>query len=84
MHYQRTFRLGLLEIRNSCYSWKQVFVILLIHLVVHALETLTDEIYNKAKLHLQEIEELGGMPEAIEQGVPKLRIEEFGGSHLGQ
>ena len=42
----------------------------------HALEALTNEIYAKAKVHLQEIEELGGMPEAIEQGVPKLRIEE--------
>ena len=42
----------------------------------HALEALTEEIYNKAKLHLQEIDDLGGMPEAIEKGVPKLRIEE--------
>ena len=42
----------------------------------YALEALTDEIYNKAKSHLVEIEELGGMPEAIEQGIPKLRIEE--------
>lgn len=41
-----------------------------------ALEALTDEIYNKAKTHLVEIQELGGMPEAIEQGIPKLRIEE--------
>ena len=41
-----------------------------------ALEALTDEIYNKAKAHMVEIDELGGMPEAIEQGIPKLRIEE--------
>lgn len=41
-----------------------------------ALEALTNEIYNKAKSHLVEIEDLGGMPEAIEQGIPKLRIEE--------
>ena len=42
----------------------------------HALEALTNEIYNKAKAHLQEVDELGGMPDAIEQGIPKLRIEE--------
>ncbi len=42
----------------------------------HALEALTDEIYRQAKEHMAEIEQLGGMPEAIEQGIPKLRIEE--------
>lgn len=42
----------------------------------YAMEALTDEIYQKAKSHMAEIESLGGMPEAIEQGIPKLRIEE--------
>ena len=40
------------------------------------MEALTLEIERKARVHLAEIAELGGMPEAIEQGIPKLRIEE--------
>ena len=39
-------------------------------------ETLTDEIANKAWQLIQEVEELGGMTKAIEAGIPKLRIEE--------
>lgn len=39
-------------------------------------EYLTETLYNKAKEHLAEIEEHGGMVKAIEKGVPKLRIEE--------
>jgi methylmalonyl-CoA mutase len=42
----------------------------------HYLETLTTELYDKAKLLLQEIERLGGMSKAIEAGIPKMRIEE--------
>lgn len=42
----------------------------------YAMEALTEEIYQRAKEHMAEIEALGGMPEAIEQGIPKLRIEE--------
>lgn len=40
------------------------------------LETLTNELANKAWRHILEIEELGGMAKAIESGIPKLRIEE--------
>ncbi|MEN8156049.1 MAG: methylmalonyl-CoA mutase [Bacteroidota bacterium] len=39
-------------------------------------ETLTHEIAQKAWEHIQEIEELGGMANAIETGLPKMRIEE--------
>ncbi len=40
------------------------------------LETLTKELVDKAWATIQEIEELGGMAKAIEQGFPKMRIEE--------
>ena len=39
-------------------------------------ETLTNEIANKAWALIQEVEELGGMAKAIETGIPKMRIEE--------
>lgn len=39
-------------------------------------ESLTDEIANKAWALIEEVEELGGMTKAIEAGIPKLRIEE--------
>ena len=39
-------------------------------------ESLTEDIANRAWDHIQEIEELGGMTKAIETGVPKMRIEE--------
>jgi methylmalonyl-CoA mutase len=39
-------------------------------------ESLTDEIAEKAWALIQEVEELGGMTKAIEAGIPKLRIEE--------
>ena len=39
-------------------------------------EKLTEEIANKAWIHIQEIEELGGMAKAIETGIPKMRIEQ--------
>ena len=39
-------------------------------------ESLTAELADKAWTLLEEIEELGGMAKAIEQGLPKLRIEE--------
>lgn len=39
-------------------------------------ERLTQELADKARAHLKEIEELGGMARAIEAGVPKIRIEE--------
>lgn len=40
------------------------------------IENRTEEIANKAWELLQEVEELGGMTKAIEQGIPKMRIEE--------
>ena len=42
----------------------------------HLVERLTHEMAGKVRVHLQEIEDLGGMTKAIESGVPKLRIEE--------
>ncbi|MFN0246477.1 MAG: methylmalonyl-CoA mutase [Kofleriaceae bacterium] len=39
-------------------------------------EWLTDQLAKRARAHIAEIEELGGMVKAIEAGVPKLRIEE--------
>lgn len=40
------------------------------------IESLTNELIEKAQKHIEEIEELGGMTKAIETGVPKMRIEE--------
>ena len=42
----------------------------------YAVERLTHDLAARARAHLAEVEELGGMAEAIAQGVPKLRIEE--------
>ena len=39
------------------------------------LEILTQEILQKAKKHIKEIEKAGGMSKAIEKGIPKLKIE---------
>lgn len=39
-------------------------------------ESLTNEIAQKAWILIEEVEELGGMTKAIESGIPKLRIEE--------
>ncbi|MFC0557745.1 methylmalonyl-CoA mutase [Halalkalibacter alkalisediminis] len=39
-------------------------------------ESLTQELLQKAWAHIEEIEELGGMAKAIETGLPKMRIEE--------
>jgi len=39
-------------------------------------ERLTRQLAERAWAHIQEIEELGGMTKAIEEGLPKLRIEE--------
>lgn len=39
-------------------------------------EKLTQELAKKAWGHIQEVEEAGGMAKAIEQGIPKMRIEE--------
>lgn len=40
------------------------------------LERLTHELATRARAHIQEVEAMGGMLRAIEQGLPKLRIEE--------
>jgi methylmalonyl-CoA mutase len=42
----------------------------------HYVEWLTDQLATRAWALIQEVEELGGMTKAIEQGLPKLRIEE--------
>jgi methylmalonyl-CoA mutase len=42
----------------------------------HYIERLTHDLAAKALDHIAEIDSLGGMAKAIEQGVPKLRIEE--------
>ncbi len=42
----------------------------------HYLEALTEGLIARAEAHMVEIEALGGMTCAIEQGLPKLRIEE--------
>jgi methylmalonyl-CoA mutase len=42
----------------------------------HYVERLTHDLAAKALAHIAEIDELGGMTQAIEAGVPKLRIEE--------
>jgi len=39
-------------------------------------ERLTHDLAEKAMEHIREVEELGGMAKAIEEGLPKLRIEE--------
>ena len=39
-------------------------------------EYLTDQLARRAWGHIQEVEELGGMAKAIENGLPKMRIEE--------
>jgi len=40
------------------------------------METLTKELADEAREIIDEIEELGGMTEAIISGMPKMRIEE--------
>jgi len=42
----------------------------------HYVEYLTGELIRKARIHLTEIDEMGGMAKAIEEGLPKRRIEE--------
>lgn len=39
-------------------------------------ETLTHELMKRAWMHIMEVEKLGGMAKAIENGLPKMRIEE--------
>ncbi len=39
-------------------------------------ERLTRDLYDRALLHIREVEKLGGMARAIETGLPKMRIEE--------
>ena len=39
-------------------------------------ESLTNDLANKAWAHIKEVEDFGGMAKAIEAGIPKMRIEE--------
>ncbi|MFT6338657.1 MAG: methylmalonyl-CoA mutase [Halioglobus sp.] len=39
-------------------------------------EYLTEQLVERARVHLKEIESYGGMTKAIEKGIPKMRIEE--------
>jgi methylmalonyl-CoA mutase len=39
-------------------------------------ESLTNELMQKALIHIKEIEDAGGMIKAIEKGIPKMRIEQ--------
>jgi len=39
-------------------------------------ETLTSDLIEKAMIHINEIENAGGMTKAIEKGIPKMRIEQ--------
>ncbi|WP_228693312.1 methylmalonyl-CoA mutase [Lunatimonas sp.] len=48
------------------------------------LEYLTDNLLIRAEEHMREIEQLGGMAKAIEQGVPKMRIEEAAARKQGR
>lgn len=40
------------------------------------IEYLTEQLVDRAQVHLKEIESYGGMTKAIEKGIPKMRIEE--------
>jgi methylmalonyl-CoA mutase len=40
------------------------------------IETLTQQLLQRAQTHIAEIEQLGGMAAAIERGIPKMRIEQ--------
>lgn len=42
----------------------------------HYVEYLTHQLVERARMHIEEVEALGGMAKAIETGVPKMRIEE--------
>jgi len=42
----------------------------------YLMESLTDELVEKALEKIQEIETMGGMAKAVESGMPKLMIEE--------
>lgn len=47
-------------------------------------EALTDQLMKRAWLHIEEIENLGGMAKAIETGLPKMRIEEAAAKRQAQ
>lgn len=42
----------------------------------YMMETLTQELYDEALEIIDEVEELGGMTQAVASGMPKMRIEE--------
>jgi len=45
--------------------------------VSYYIEQLTQQLYEKAQIMLDEIEHLGGMTKALETGLPKTKIEEL-------
>lgn len=47
-------------------------------------ERLTKDLMDKAWAHMEEIESLGGMAKAIEQGIPKMRVEEAAARKQGR
>lgn len=49
----------------------------------YMMETLTNEVYEKALKIINEIDELGGMAKAVDTGMPKLRIEESSARRQG-
>ena len=42
----------------------------------YMMESLTDEVYTKAKRIVDDVEKMGGMAKAVASGWPKLKIEE--------
>lgn len=40
------------------------------------MESLTNEVYEKAKRTVEEVEKMGGMAKAVASGWPKLKVEE--------
>ncbi len=40
------------------------------------IESLTQQLIERALVHIREVEEMGGMTKALEQGIPKMRIEQ--------
>jgi methylmalonyl-CoA mutase len=42
----------------------------------YMMESLTQDLYDEAMIIINEIEEMGGMTEAVNSGMPKMRIEE--------
>ena len=48
------------------------------------MESLTDEVYTKAKRIVEDVEKMGGMAKAVASGWPKLKIEECAAKRQAQ